>query len=322
MRLLGAAILGLSLWTAPMIAAAQPYPDRVVRWIQPGPPGGGTDFVGRLMAQKLGDMWGQQVVNEYKAGASGNIGAQVVARSKPDGYTFLMAFNGVLTINPSLFTDMGFDPQRDLVPVSVISSSAYMLVVNPEFPARNAQQLIAHLKANPGKYNWAAAERGTPDHLAGEVFQVKAGVKMEYIPHKGAQEVILAVLANRVSIATFTVAAALGHIKAGKLIPIAVMDTERSSLLPDVPTMAEAGVPDCVMTTSYGLWAPQGTPPAIMEKVGADLRKVLQAPDVREQLANRAMRAVGSLPAESQSLMEKQRALFAQLIAQLGLEKN
>jgi tripartite-type tricarboxylate transporter receptor subunit TctC len=322
--LLRAAFLALVL-LAPATAPAQTaYPSRTIRFIVSASAGGGTDIIARLVAQQLNAMWGQPVVVENKTGAAGNISAQLVARAPPDGYTLFVTFGGVLTINPSLFKDLGFDPDKDFVPITSLASAAYLLTVNPDVvPAKTVSELIAYAKGRlPERLNWASTNKGSPDHLSGELFSMMAGVPMNHIPYRGAADALLDVLGGRVPLGYFSIPASLSHVRAGKLAALGLSDRVRSPLLPDVPTIAQAGLTGYEMLTWFGAWAPAGTPPDVIQKVHAGISAVLANETVRQRLIEGGYKPGGEPPAEFARFTKVETEKYGRIIRTIGLEKN
>src|SRR5882672_9011967 len=244
-------------------AHSQVYPSRPIRLIVAYPPGGGTDIVGRMVAQKLGETFGQSVVVENRGGASGNIGTELAARAAPDGYTVLMGNVAPNAINVSLFKDLPFDPVADFAPVSLVASTPNILVVHPSTPARTVKEVIALAKAKPGTLNFASAGMGSSSHLAGELFRILTGADIVHVPYKGAGPAMVDVLSGQVQLYFATMPAAMPHVKPGKLAPVAVTSARRSPALPDLPTVAESGVPGYEASTWYGVLAPAHTSPAV-----------------------------------------------------------
>ena len=281
--ILRTAAIGLLL-VVPATASAQPsYPDRTIRFVVSASAGGGTDIIARLVAQQLNALWGQPVIVENKTGGAGNLAAQFVARAQPDGYTLFVTFGGVLTINPFLFKEIGFDPDKDFVPVTVLASAPYLMLVNPTvIPARTVKEFIAYAKGQPEKPNWGGMTKGSPDHLAGELFSIMTGIPMNHIPYRGASDALLDVLGGRVPFGYFSIPSSLAHVKAGKLVALGVSDTVRSPLLPEVPTISEAGLPGYEMQTWFAIWAPAGTPARVVDKLYSGVKTVLQNEAVQQ----------------------------------------
>jgi tripartite-type tricarboxylate transporter receptor subunit TctC len=267
-----------------MEAAAQSFPSRPVKLVVPFPPGGSLDNVGRLIAQKLSDTWSQSVVVENKPGAGGNIGADFVAKSPPDGYTVVMGALSTHAVNPSLYPSMPYDARKDFIPVSLVAITPNVLVVNASLPVNSLKELIAYAKANPGKLNFGSGSNGSAGHLAGELFKVETGTDVQHIPFKGGAPATQALLAGETQFMFDNLANAMAQLKGGRIKALAVTTAQRSKLAPDLPTMAEAGLPGFDISTWFGLMLPAGTPKDVVAKWNADLVKVLNMPDVREKM--------------------------------------
>jgi tripartite-type tricarboxylate transporter receptor subunit TctC len=277
---------------APLTAAAQAggYPNKPVRIIVPFSPGSGTDIVARIAAEHLGRTTGHAFVVENRQGADGVLGSDNIAKATPDGYLLGVIPASPIVMNPALYK-LPFDPQKDLVAVSSMASLGFVLTVNPDLPVKSVKELVAHAKANPGKLNYAAGS--TVVHLAGELFKYATGTDIVAIPYKGTAPQVTAVLANEVSM-TFDPFLGFAHVRSGKLRPIAVTSAKRSSLLPDVPTLQEAGLKDFVVETWIGMFAPAGTPKPIVEFLQKELIRIVALPDVKERLAGLSYEPVGS----------------------------
>ncbi len=280
-RLLGA--LGAALCLAAATAAqAQGYPNKPVKLVVPYPPGGPTDIVARVAAQKLSEQTGQQFIVDNRAGAGGNPGAELVARSAPDGYTLLVATTAH-AINPSLFKNLGYQLLKDFVPVSQLTSGPLVIVANPALPANNVAELIALAKARPGELNFASSGNGQSTHLSAELFCATAGVKMKHIPYKGSAPALTDVIAGQTQLMFDTMLSAMPHVKSGKLKALAVTSAKRSPVAPDVPTVAESGLPGYEAIAWNGLLAPAGTPPDVVARLNAELKKALALPEVKDK---------------------------------------
>ena len=298
------------------------YPSKTIRLIVPAPTGGGTDISARVFGQKISEYLGQQVIDENKSGASGNIGSQMVARAKPDGYTLLATFGGTITINPHLFNNLGFDPEKDLTPVAQFSSAPYFLVINPTVPVKSIKELIAMAKAQPGLM-WASTAPGAPDHLAGELFRKMANVDITNVPYKGGAEAVLDIIAGRIPFGFLTIPTTRAHVLAGKLIPLGVSGSKRSALAPDVPTIDEAGLPGYKVLTWFGLWAPAGTPPAVVAKLHAAIQKASDSADVKERLTSIGLElAPSNSPAEFGKFVASELKQYGELISSIGIKKQ
>jgi tripartite-type tricarboxylate transporter receptor subunit TctC len=320
---LRAVLIGLLLAAPAGVSAQTAYPDRTVRFVVSASAGGGTDIIARLVAQQLHALWGQPVIVENKAGAAGNLSAQLVARSQPDGYTLFVTFGGVLTINPFLFKEMGFDPDKDFVPVTLLASAPYLMLVNPSaVPAKTVKEFIDFAKAQPTKLNWGSTNKGSPDHLAGELFSIMTGIPMHHIPYRGAADALLDVLGGRVPLGYFSIPSSLTHVKAGKLVALGVSDTTRSPLLPEVPTISEAGLPGYEMQTWFAVWAPAGTPAPVVAKLYSGIRTVLENEAVQKRLIESGYRPGGSPPAEFAKFVKAETEKYGKIIKTIGLEKN
>jgi len=294
-------------------ALAQDYPNKPIRFVLGQPAGGPTDIVARLIGQKLGDKLGQSVVIENRPGAGSNIGTELVVKAPKDGYTFLVGTVQQI-VNPFLFDNLAWDPLRDLAPVSLITKAHIVLVTNPETPVKNLQELIALAKSKGRDLTWASAGNGSTGHLALELFKASAGVDVVHVPYKGTQPALTDLLGGRVPVMFDGVITSLPHIRAGKLKAIAVASLTRSQLLPDVPTMTEAGLPGFESVGLATLMAPAGTPPEIVNKVSAEIAAILKAPDVRDQLVAMGLEVVGSSPAEFTQYIRSESAKWGKVI--------
>ena len=318
MSWLRTAFLALALAVAPGFAAAQAWPTKPVKIVVPFVAGGATDVVARLLAQKLTDAWGQSVVVENRAGAGGNIGADVVAKSPPDGYTLLMTSGSIVTANPYIYKSMPFDPAKDLVPITNVASGPQVIVVNADVPAKDLRELIAMAKASPGKINYGSAGVGTQTHLAFENFLYSAGVDMTHVPYKGEAAVITDLMGGQIQTATPNLGAAIGFIKDGKLRALAVTSRERSAQLPDVPSASEV-IPGFENAGWFGLMAPAGTPRDVIEKIYRDSAKVLHSDEFRAKLAQQGMVPVGNSPADFGAAIREESARWAKVVHERGL---
>jgi len=300
-------------------AHGQVYPAKPIRMIVAYPPGGGTDIVGRMVAQKLGESLGHSVVVENRGGASGNIGTELAARAAPDGYTILMGNVAPNAINVSLFKNLPFDPVADFAPVSLVASTPNILVVHPSTPARTVKEVIALAKAKPGMLNFASAGVGSSSHLAGELFRILAGAEIVHVPYKGAGPAMVDVLSGQIQLYFATMPAAMPHVKSGKLAPVAVTSVKRSQALPELPTIAESGVTGYEASTWYGLLAPAHTPNAAIARLHGDTVKILAVPEFRERLAAQGFEPVGSSPEEFSSYIKSEIAKWGKVIRDAGI---
>ena len=290
--------LCLALLSLSIPLCAQDYPAKPIRLIVPFAPGGGTDLVGRLIAQRLTEALGQTVVVDNRAGAGGVIGADLVAKAPPDGYTLLMGTPGPLTINPHLMKSMPYDTLRDFTPITLATISPFILVVHPALPVRSAKELIALAKAKPGALNYGSAGNGSVGHLAGEQLAALAGIKIVHIPYKGSSLALTDLLAGQLQLMVENLPTVLPHIKAGKIRALAVGTRQRSALVPELPPLDEAGVPGYEASTASGVLGPARMPAAVVSRLNRDLVRVLQAADVRERLSAQGLEGVGSTPAQ------------------------
>lgn len=295
-------MLALGLSAVPLLAAgapatAQQFPDRTVTLVVPFAAGGSTDLVARIVAQKMSDDLGQQVIVENVAGAGGNIGADRVARAEPDGYTILMGTVATHALNPLMLKTKPYDPEKDFSPVSLLVVVPNVLVVNPELPAKTVEELVALLKAEPDKYSYASSGNGTPLHLSGELFKSMAGVSMQHIPYKGAGPALNDVIGNQVPIMFDNLPSSSSHIKAGTLRALGVTTAERAASFPDLPAIGEA-VPGYETYTWNALFAPPGTPAEIVTRLNAAASKAMQDAEVAAKMQEFSAKIVGSTPEE------------------------
>ncbi len=311
-----AATLAISTPHAP--AAADAYPARPIRFVVAFPPGGGTDIIARSIAQKLAERLAQQVVVDNRPGAGGNIGTDIVAKSAPDGYTLLMGSAGPLAINASLFDKMPFDPIRDLAPVTLAASTPNVLVVHPSLKAATVNELIALAKARPGEINFASSGHGTPAHLAGELFNSMAGVKLVHVPYKGAAPALADLLGGQVQLMFSTMPPALPHVKDGKLRALAVTSSKRSRAMPELPTVDEVALPGFEANTWHGVVVPAGTPAAIVARLNREIVAILHLPEVVERLSGQGAEALGSTPEEFAAYIRSESVKWAKVVRDSG----
>ncbi|HET9045365.1 MAG TPA: tripartite tricarboxylate transporter substrate binding protein [Casimicrobiaceae bacterium] len=302
----------------PVALAQSAYPTKPVRIVVPFPAGGTTDILARAAAQKLSETWGQQAIVDNRPGAGGNIGAELVAKSAPDGYTLLMGTVGTHAINASLYPKMPYDHVKDFVPVILVAGVPNVLVVNPELPVRSVQELMAYAKANPGKLNFASSGSGTSIHLSGELFKVMTGAQMTHVPYKGSAPALTDLIGGQVQLMFDNLPSSLAFIKAGKLRALAVTSAQRSPALPDVPTVAESGVPGFEASSWFGLLAPAGTPPTIVAKINTDTQKWLASPDAKEKLAAQGANVAGGSPDDFAKHIQSETAKWARVVKESG----
>ncbi|MDF2618665.1 MAG: hypothetical protein K0S00_1324 [Xanthobacteraceae bacterium] len=300
-------------------AAAQDFPTRPITLVIPFPAGGSTDLVGRLIAERMSVELGQPVVVENKGGAGGNLGAAQVAKATPDGYTILMGTVATHALNPALYKKMPYDPVKSFAPISLLAIVPNVLVVNPEFPAKTTEELIALLKANPGKYSYASSGNGTPLHLSGELFKSLAGVDMQHIPYQGAGPALIDVISGQVPIMFDNLPSSSGHIKSGKLRALGVTTAKRAPSFPDLPAIAEV-VPGYETYTWNALFAPAGTPPEVVAKLNAAANKALTDPKVQARFNDFSATPVGSTPEELGEHVKKEIAKWAPIVKATGAQ--
>jgi tripartite-type tricarboxylate transporter receptor subunit TctC len=307
-----AAAFGLA---APGAALAAAYPDRPIRLVVPYPPGGATDIIGRVVAQRLGAALGQQVIVDNRGGAGGNIGAAAVAKAAPDGYTLLM---GALTSHSIIQTleskTINYSLEKDFAPISMVGSVPLVFVVHPSVPANNLSELIAYAKSRPGYLTYASSGAGAPQRMAAELFKRAAGVDILHVPYKGSGPAMADLMGGQVLTMVETVPAAQGFIKANKLRALAVTTPERISMLPDVPTASEAGLPGFVVSSMFGVLAPANTPKEIVDKLNAELVKILKVPEVKEQLLQQGAYALSTSPQQTAERIRKEIGMWATVI--------
>lgn len=298
-RSLALVLLGQALAASLLLEtgiAAERYPVRPMRMIVPFPPGGGTDIMGRLMAAKLSESLGVQVVVDNRGGAGGIIGTELAARANPDGHTLLLGSVSTISINPSLYKKLPFDTLKDLAPISLMASTPSVLVVSASLPVKSVQELIALAKSKPGQLNFASAGIGTSHHLGGELFRVTTGIDVVHVPYKGTAPAVTDLVAGRASMMIANMPAVLPMIKAQKLRPLAVTSLQRSPLMAELPTVAGSGVPGFEVIIWYGVLAPAGTPKPLIARLSREVGKVVAMPDVVERLAVQGAEAVASTP--------------------------
>ena len=295
-----------------MAANAQEYANKVVKIIVPSPPGGGTDLIGRLIADKLRVKWNQPVIIENRGGNASNIGAAEVARAAPDGYTLLLTSQGPLVVNKSLFKKLSYDPDT-FVPLSLLAKTPSVLLLKAALPATNMQELIDYAKANPGRLNYASQGIGTAAHLATELLASIAGIKLVHVPYVGTSRALLDLVSGEVSMFFGEIANAGPHVRAGKVRIVAVTSEQRSALVPGVPAISET-VPGLVFDTWWGMVAPAGTPPGIASQISTDAAWAIKQPDVAKRLLDLSIEDVGGTPADLTQLIKKESELWRKAI--------
>jgi tripartite-type tricarboxylate transporter receptor subunit TctC len=314
-----AAVIGTAMLAAAGGAAAQDYPSRPITMIVPFPAGGGVDAIGRILAERLSAALGQQVVIENRGGAAGVIGTRAAARAAADGYTLAMATSGTTSINPSLYAEPGYDVARDFRPIGLIASTPIVVMSNPAYPAKTIAELIALARAS-GRLDAGTPPPGTENYLAAELFRSMTELDVTIVTYKGTGPLTNDLLGGHVSIAFNTLAPALGNIQGGQLRAIAVAAAERSSLLPDVPTVSESGLPGFEAAVRYGLLAPAGTPPAIVERLNRELRTITSSADMAKRIADQGGEPLTSTPEGYAADIARESAKWGPLIRRLGLK--
>ncbi len=299
-------------------AAAQDYPNRPVTLVVPFPPGGSTNIVMRIIADKLSELLGQQIVVDNRAGAGGTVGTRSVAKSSPDGYTISLGYTGTLAVGPSLYPNVGYDPRKDFAAIGRVATAPNTLVVHPSFPAKSIAELIAYAKANPGKVNFGSAGVGTVSHIAGEYFASEAGIKLIHIPYKGTGPAITDLLGGHIPMAFAPIPASHENAKSGNLRMLAVTSLTRSTMMPEVPTIAESGLPGYEAVLRYGLVAPAGTPRPIVEKLNAELNKALASDDVRKRLALEGAEPLPGTPEDYAADIDREETQWAKVVKASG----
>jgi len=296
------------------VAGAQSYPSRPVKVIVPWPPGQATDIAARVVAQKLQEAFGQPFVIDNKPGAGGSIGTDAVAKSAADGYTLLAASSGPVSVMPSL-QKLPYDPLKDLAPISLICRNAYVLVTNPSFPAKNAREFIAELRANPDKYTFSSSGTGATAHLFAELFNSTAGIKARHIPYKGTAPAITDIINGQIAYTMETVAATLPHVQSGRLKALGVSSAHRTVAMPDVPTIAEAtDLKNFDAAAWIGYAAPAGTPREVLQRLSTEMHRILQAADMKDRLASLGLDPAPSSPDEMAGFLAREQERFAQII--------
>ena len=317
------------LLLAPFIAAAFPalayaqsdshkYPLKPVRWIVPFAPAGPTDLMSRAVAEKLSQRLGQQFVVDNRPGAGGNIGAEVVAHSAPDGYTLMIGHVGTHAINVSLYPKLAFDPVRDFTPITLIATLPLALVIHPSLPVKDAKELIAYAKARPGQLNFASAGNGGPTHLTGELLKTSAHIDIVHVPYKGNAAALLDLVAGRVQMMFSNLLTSMPHVRAGKLRAIAISSPKRTPQAPDLPTIAESGLPGFSSVPWYGVLGPAGLPRTIVDRLNTEIAQALAQPDMRERFVSHGIDLQASTPAEFAALIKSEVVKWRKVVREAG----
>jgi tripartite-type tricarboxylate transporter receptor subunit TctC len=314
-----AVLLGLAgAWQA----RAQDYPNRPITLVIPFAPGGSTSIVGRVIADKMSQLLGQGIVVDNRPGAGGTVGTKAVAKSEPDGYTILLGYTGTLAIGPSLYKDAGYDPRKSFAPIGLIGNAPSVLAVHPSFPANSVAELIAYARANPGKVNFGSAGVGSVNHITGEYFARSAGIKLVHIPYKGTGPALTDLLGGHIPMALAPIPAVHANVTAGLLRALAVTGKTRSGLMPDVPTISEAGLTGFEASLYYGLVAPAGTPHAAIERLSKALQAALVSDEVKKQLALDGTEISFGTPEEYAAFIDRDEKKWAELVKASGVEQE
>jgi tripartite-type tricarboxylate transporter receptor subunit TctC len=310
---------GAAVAAAPF-ARAQDYPAQLIKWVVPYPAGGGTDVIARTLAEAMRQTLGQQIVVDNRPGASTNIGADLVAKSKPDGYTILSADNAVLAFNEHLFSKLPFSPEKDFTYIGAIGKFPLALVVHPDFPAKDFKEFLAYAKANPGKVNYASPGNGSPHHLAMEMFKARTGTFITHIPYRGAAPAMADVMGGQVPCMFLDLASGLPIMQGNKVRVLAIGSGARNKLLPNVPTLAEVGVPNTEVFAFQGVLGPAGLPPAVVAKLNGDLNKAFSTPAVQKRFDDFGMEAMPGTPAQFAALSRAESKRWGPIIKQAGIK--
>ena len=314
-------LLALAAGTlAPAPATAQAWPAKPVRMVVPFPPAGGTDVIARVIGPRLGEALGQQVLIDNRAGANGNVGTELVARAAPDGYTVLLNGGGTLAVNPSLYSRLPYDSVRDFAPVSMVALQPSVLVVHPSVPARSVSELITLARSRPGQLNYASSGSGSLAHLCAEVFKRMAKIDMLHVPYKGAGPSLADLLAGQVHLIFASSPSVMPHVRNGRLRALGVTTAKRVRATPEVPTIAEAGLPGFELTGWYGLLAPAGTPSPVVNRLNVDLVKTLNVADVQEKLVDQGLEVSTSTPREFADFLKAEIAKYARVVREAGVK--
>ena len=299
---------------------AQSYPAKPIRMVIGFPPGGGTDILGRIVAARMGESLKQQIVPDNRGGASGQIAAELVAKAPPDGYTVMMAHIAAISILPSLYAKLPYDPVKDFAPISLVAISPQLVVAHPSLPVKSIKDLIALAKKRPGEIYYASVGNGTVQHLAGELFNLQAGVKMIHVPFKGGGPSALNLVAGHVQLSFDVIPVVINYVKAGRLKPIAVTSAKRTPLMPDVPTVNESGLKGFDLSTWWGLVAPAGASKDVIARLHSETVKALQLPDVKERYAQNGADPVGNSPEEFSAFIRNERDKYARIVREAKIK--
>ena len=301
-------------------ANAQEYPTRTITLIVPFPPGGSTSVMARIVAERMSATLGQQIIVDNRGGAGGTLAARAFVSATPDGYTIFLGYSGTIAIGPSLYANAGFDPRKDFAPIGLIASAPAVLVVHPSFAPRSVADLIALAESKPGVINFGSAGNGTLTHMAAELFISMAGIKLTHIPYRGSGPVLADLLGGHIPMSFTPIPVAHGHVASGKLIALAVTSTKRTPLLPEVPTIAETGLPGYEAVLHYGLLAPAGTPRAIIDRLNRELRAALASEEVKKRLVTEGADPLPSSPEQYAADIDEEEKKWSRVVKQIGLK--
>ena len=317
MRIIASGVAVVALAAISAASSAQGYPNKSIRLVVPFPAGGPTDVIARAVAQKLTESMGQQVVIDNRGGSGGNIGADIVAKSAPDGYTLLMAIVSH-AINASLYSKLPYDTVKDFAPITRTGSATIIMIAHPSLPAKSIREFIALAKARPGQLSFASPGSGTPHHLAGELLKTTAGIDMAHIPYKGAAPAVIDLMGGQVPVGFVSLPAALPHVKAGKLTALGITTSKRSAIAPEIATFAEAGLAGYDLENWYGALAPGGTPKEIVDRLNAEIVRALQLPDVKERLYSQGFEIHTSTAEEFAAFIRSEIVKWAKIVKASG----
>ncbi|MBL8380440.1 MAG: tripartite tricarboxylate transporter substrate binding protein [Burkholderiales bacterium] len=320
LSILACSVCAVLATSAPLPAASQPYPAKPVRMIIPFPPGGATDILGRVLAQKLSEQLGQSVVIDNRPGAGGGIGTELTAKAPPDGYTIQMATVSTHSIGPALNPKTPYDVKRDFVPIAHVADATNILITSPTLPVSTLKELIAHARANPGRLNFSSSGNGTIVHMTGEMFKMATGTFIVHIPYRGTALAIPDLIAGQVAFMFENIASGLPHIKSGKVRALGISQLKRSPLVPDIPTMDEAGLKGFESNTYFGVFAPAGTPPAVAQRLNAEINKAVESTDVRGRFAALGAEPVGGTSEQFARVIERETVKYAAVIKRAGIK--
>lgn len=315
-------LIALALACCSTYALANDYPSKPIKMIVPAAPGGGADFLARAIGTKLTEITGQNVIIDNKAGASGTIAADMVARAPGDGYTVLMGQSTSIVIAPQLMQKLPYDTIKDLKPVTLVAEVPNLLVINPSVPAKTVKELIELAKAKPEYLNFGSSGNGAPSHLAGEMFKGSTGIKMTHVPYKGAGPAVNGLLAGEIQVMFAPIVSVMPHVKAGRLKALAVTSATRSSAAPELPTLIESGLVGYDISSWFGLFVPSSTPSAVVEKLYLDTNKAIKSQEIRERFAREGAEPVGSSPAEFAKFVNNEYIKYGKIIKEQNIQPN